>query len=160
MTDETSAPAPLSAAQFHESTLRNHGATRRVSDGMEVRGGVDTGYGVGGKKNARGEGINEADWTFPKEEFTVQHVQDHLAAIRHVFGDDPDVHQGSWEEKGKVVLDASDVFARKGQGKVVGMGRRERAMFDFKNLRDIPLAQKAVGKGKHPLPPEAARVRP
>lgn len=157
---DDNAPSPLSAEQFHENTLRNHGATRRASDGMEVRGGVDVGYGVGGKRNAKGVGINEKDWTFPTAEFTVQHVKDHMAAIRHVFGDDPDVHQGSWEEKGNIVLDASDVFARKGQAKVVGMGRRERAMFDFKNLRDIPLGQKVAGKGKHPLPPGASRVRP
>lgn len=129
----------LSNDQFHANTLADGGATRKAVNGREVPAGSRA-YGVGGAKNDEGKEFPEHPALAP-EDFTPDVVGEHLSAIRKHFGDhNTSVHQGAWVEDGKVVLDATDVYKTKKKATDEGSSRNQRAIYDFKNAKDINLA--------------------
>jgi hypothetical protein len=125
----------LNDQEFHQQTLQNGGASRDV-----VTGNVpDRGFMVGGARNLADQPYPE--YSHPVDSFEVNDVRAHARAVRDHFGDQVSgVHQGSWVEGDKVVLDASERDETYHSAMTKAKMRGERAVYDVRRGREHHVA--------------------
>lgn len=132
------------AKKVNSAIEENGGVTIRETPGSDpLPVGSKRWYGVGGAKDVdtgqrypekitRG-GINE----------TLAHIMDvERGNINRKRAGWPAAHVGGWSEEGDTVLDATSVTRSRNQALRMGQDRGERAIFDAKNIEEVPVPPK------------------
>lgn len=121
----------LNDEEFYRQTVEQGGASRHpVTNQVPNRG-----YMVGSARDRMGEPFAEQNYSV--DGFTVDHIRHHAREIRDRFGDNTQVHQGSWVHEGKVYLDASERMTNQRQAVKTAKSRGEKAIYDLKRGQDI-----------------------
>ena len=122
----------LSDEEFYRQTLEQGGASRHPVSGTVP----NRGYMVGSARDRMGEPFAEKNYSV--DAFSVDHIRHHAREIRERFGDNTQVHQGSWIHEGNVYLDAAERLTNKRAAVRTAKLRGQKAIYDLRGGQDIP----------------------
>lgn len=140
------------AQMVQQKINETDGVTVRETPGSEpLPVGKKTMYGVGGAKDVDTGSRYPEKVTSASPHEALAHVLDvERGNINRQKVGWPAAYVGGWREKGETVLDATSVTRSKRQAMRLAYRRGERAIFDFKNIEELPtqLDPRDVGKVK------------
>jgi hypothetical protein len=134
------------AKKVNASIAENGGVTIRETPGSDpLPVGSKRWYGVGGAPDADTGSRYPEKITRGSINETLAHIMDVERGnisrrVKAVGG--PDAYVGGWSEQGETVLDATSVTKDRDTGIKLGQERGERAIFDAKNVEEIPVPHK------------------